>query len=67
MTIKQIIVKYGREGVRKMQDKEEVMQKKSRGADAILKVLSKLAVKNANIACSGFMYEPAVPNELKQK
>lgn len=50
-----------------MQDKEEVMQKKSRGADAILKVLSKLAVKNANIACSGFMYEPAVPNELKQK
>ena len=42
-------------------------QNKSKVANLVLNALNGVAVKNANAACRGLIYEPKVPKKLKEK
>lgn len=42
-------------------------QSKNKTANLILNVLNGVAVKNANFACRGLIYEPKVPKKLREK
>ena len=40
-------------------------QNKIKAANLVLNALNNVAVKNANSACRGLIYEPKVPKKLK--
>ena len=42
-------------------------QSKNKTANLILNVLNGVAVKNANSACRGLIYEPKVSKKLREK
>lgn len=42
-------------------------QNKIKAANLVLNALNNVAVKNANSACRGLIYEPKVPKKLQEK
>lgn len=42
-------------------------QNKIKAANLVLNALNSVAVKNANSACRGLIYEPKVPKKLQVK
>lgn len=45
--------------------KENILQRM--GSNALLGVLEMIAEKNASSLCKGFMYEPEIPEKLRNK
>lgn len=46
---------------------KNVKNNKSKLSNLVLEALNSVAVKNANSACRGLIYEPKVPKKLKEK